>query len=169
MASNFDIGAHVMEAVGPLWLVAVAGMFLSAVAESARPKPEEGEEKPQGIALLIAGIASLITPIMLFIYAFWSILSLDILSADGAVIETQDVINFAIAQRATVIGLFGFLAVVAIVGSVVGWIIRAAAPDAGKALNMAAVPLALVTLALTVYVSYEAVAQFYAMASGGPR
>jgi hypothetical protein len=164
MATNFDMGGHIMEAVGPLWLVAVAGMFLSAICESSRPKPEEGEEKPQGLALLIAGIASLITPIMLFIYAFWSILSLEVLS--GASIEPEDVINFAIAQRVVVIGLFGFLAVVAIAGSIVGWIIRAATPGFGKALNMAAVPLALATLALTVYVSYEAVAQFYAMATG---
>lgn len=161
MNSSFDMGAHVMEAVGPLWLVAVAGMFLSAVCESARPKPEPGEEKPQGLALLIAGIASLITPIMLFVYAFWSILALE-----GAVLSPDQVIDFAIAQRMVVIGLFIFLALVATAGSIVGWIIRAAAPGLGKALNMAAVPLAIATLALTVYVSYEACAQFYAMATG---
>lgn len=166
MDSSFDMGAHVMEAVGPLWLVAVAGMFLSAVCESARPKPEEGEDKPGGLALMVAGVASLITPIMLFVYAFWTILSLEVLTGDGVAIGPEDVINFAIAQRATVIGLFVFLAVVAILGSIVGWIIRAAAPALGKALNMAAVPLALVTLALTAYVTYEAVGQFYAMATG---
>lgn len=161
MDSSFDMGAHVMEAVGSLWLVAVAGMFLSAVCESARPKSEPGEEKPQGLALLIAGIASLITPIMLFVYAFWSILALE-----GLVLTPDLVIDFAIAQRMVVIGLFIFLAVVATAGSIVGWIIRAAAPGLGKALNMAAVPLAIATLALTVYVSYDAVAQFYAMATG---
>lgn len=161
MDANSSIGAYVMEAVGVLWLVAVAGMFLSAVCESARPKPEPGEEKPQGVALLGAGIASLITPILLFLYAFWSIMALE----GRTTISTDDVLVFAVAQRIVVIGLFVFLAGTAIAGSILGWIIRIAAPDIGKALNKAALPLALGALALTAYVSYEAVTQFYAMAT----
>lgn len=161
MGGDFEMGAHVLETVGPLWLIAVAGMFLSAVCESARPQPEPGEEKPQGLALIIAGVASLITPIMLFVHAFWAILALD-----GMVVTPGLVIDFAIAQRIVVVGLFVALAGVAIVGSIVGWLVRAAAPGIGKALNQAAVPLALATLALTVYVTYDAVGQFWSLAAG---
>lgn len=163
MDTDFDIVAYIWEAVGPLWLVAVAGMFIGAICESAKPKPEEGEEKSGGFALLIAGIASLITPILLFVYGFWSILRLDVLSGEVVVIGPQDVINFAIAQRAVVIGLFGFLAVVAIAGSIVGWIIRASAPALGKTLNIAAVPLALATLALTVFISHAAASGLFTL------
>ncbi|MEZ5955999.1 MAG: hypothetical protein R3C27_02135 [Hyphomonadaceae bacterium] len=158
---NSELGAHVMASVGPLWFVAVAGMLLSAVCESARPRPEAGEEKPQVLTLLIAGIASLVTPIMLFVYAFWSILGLE-----GAAFTQTQLIEFAIAQRFVVMGLLVFLAVVVTLGSIVGWIIRAAAPGFGKTLNIAAAPLAVATLALTALVSWEAVAQFCATAAG---
>ena len=159
MGSNWS--AYVMEAVGVLWLIAVAGMFLSAITESSRPKPEAGEEKPGGMALLIAAIASLATPILLFLYAFWSIMSLE-----GRVLSADEVLEFAITQRIVVIGLFGCLAGTAIARSIIDWIIRAAAPGFGKALNVAAVPLAIATLALTIYVSHDAVSQFYDMATG---
>jgi hypothetical protein len=162
MDTEFDLTTHMLQAVGPLWLVAVLGMFISAICESAKPKAEEGEEKSGGIALVIAGLASLITPILLFAHGFWTLAWMD-----GIEVSPQMLLEVIIARKAIVVGLFAALAAVAILGSIVGWIIRAAAPALGKTLNLAAVPLALLTLALTVFVSYEAALGLFALVTSG--
>jgi hypothetical protein len=160
MDSNVDIGGYALDAVGPLWLIAVTGMFASAICESARPKPAEGEEKPGGPGLLVAGIASLVTPILLFVHGFWTIAGFEDLEI------TPDILmDLILARQVVVIAMFGFLAGVAILGSIIGWIIRAAAPGLGRMLNIAAVPLALATLALTIFVTYKAAITVFTLAA----
>lgn len=153
---------YVLNETGPLWLVAVAGMFISAVCESARPKPEAGEEKPRGLPLLIAGIASLVTPVLLFAHAFWSAAQME-----GVAVSGEHLLQVIAARQVIVIGVFAFLAGVAIAGSIVGWIIRASAPGLGKALNVAAVPLAVATLALAIVVSHQAATGFFVLLTSG--
>lgn len=150
----------VFEAAGPLWIVAVAGMFFSAVCESARPKPEDSERPSGGLGLVVAGIASLVTPILLFFYGFWSV-------AGGAGVSFDRLVGGAFDRPVIVGTLFGLLAGIAIAGSIIGWIIRAAAPALGRTLNRAAVVLALSTLALTVFVTYRAIAGIFAPGAAG--
>lgn len=158
MDTDFDIGAYIFREVGPLWLVAVAGMFISAICESAKPKLEQGEEKSGGIALVIAGIASVITPILLFAHGFWTIAWME-----GIEVRPELIMDVVLARQVIVLGLFAGLAGIAILGSIIGWIIRAAASELGKTLNVAAVPLALATLALTVFVTYPAASGLFAL------
>jgi hypothetical protein len=162
MDNNADIGAHVLNAVGPLWIVAVAGMFLTAVCESAKPKPIDGQGCSAAGAMLIAGIASLITPILLFVHAFWSVAGFE-----GLEITPDLLIDLILARQVVVVGTFASLVAVSVVGSIVGWIIRAASPPLGKTLNTAAVPLALGTLALTVFVTYQTASRVFALATAG--
>ncbi|MEQ1489702.1 MAG: hypothetical protein ABL932_04045, partial [Terricaulis sp.] len=156
-APDWEEDMEVFETAGPLWIVAVAGMFFSAVCESAKPKAEDGERPSGGLGLVVAGLASLVTPILLFFFGFWSL-------AGGAGVGSDRLISSAFDRPVLVGILFAMLAGIAIAGSIVGWIIRAAAPALGKTLNRAAVALALATLALTIFVSYQAVTSMFAVA-----
>lgn len=151
---------EVFETAGLLWFVAVAGMFFSAVCESAKPKAEDGERRSGGLGLVIAAIASLVTPILLFIYGFWSL-------AGGAGVGSDRLINSALDRPVVVAALFGLLAGTALAGSILGWTIRAMAPALGKTLNRGAVALALVTLGLTIFLSHQALGDMFAPAAVG--
>ncbi|MCX7358902.1 MAG: hypothetical protein NT015_12280 [Alphaproteobacteria bacterium] len=106
------------------------------VCESAKPKPEDGEDRggPRGFALLVT-ILSLLTPLLLFLHAF--------LSGSGALI-------------AVVVAIFGAV----LTATIVGWIIRAAIPGVARTLNRAAPILAVPVFLLALYVSWETVFGF---------
>lgn len=160
--ADVDIGGYALGAIGLLWLIAVAGMFATGICESARPKPLDGEKEQRGVALLIGGVASLVTPILLFIHAFWAIAGFE-----GLELTPDLLIDLIIARQVVVLGVFAFLVAVSIIASIIGWTIRAAAPAIGKRIGIAAVPLALGTLALTIFATYEVVARVINLATPG--
>jgi hypothetical protein len=127
---------QLVATAGDLWFAALIGQFFVIICESAKPKPAEGEDRggPRGFELLIM-ILSLLTPLLLFFHA--------ILSGSGAWI-------------AVVVALFGAV----ITATIIGWIIRAAAPDVARTLNRAAPVLAVPVFLLALYVSWESVFGF---------
>lgn len=127
---------QLVASAGDLWFVALIGQFFVMVCESAKPKPEDGEDRggPRGFALLVM-ILSLLTPLLLFLHAF--------LSGSGALI-------------AVVIAIFGAV----LTATIVGWIIRAAIPGVARTLNRAAPILAVPVFLLALYVSWETVFAF---------
>jgi hypothetical protein len=127
---------QLVATAGDLWFAALIGQFFVIICESAKPKPAEGKDRggPRGFELLIM-ILSLLTPLLLFFHA--------ILSGSGAWI-------------AVVVALFGAV----ITATIIGWIIRAAAPDVARTLNRAAPVLAVPVFLLALYVSWESVFGF---------
>ena len=135
-----DIGAlidRVADSAGDLWFAALIGSFFVMICESAKPKLEEGETKPdEGVISLWVGIFSLLTPILLFIHGF-------------------------VAARGYLIAVIALIGGIVIAAALIGWIIAAVAAPMGRSLNRAAPYLALAVFALTVFVSWRSVYEVF--------
>jgi len=127
---------------GALWLYALIAAFVVMLAESAKPKSAEGEEKPSaGLLGIIAAITSIATPFLLFVHAY----------VEAARVQMPNALIAAlIVLVAVVLG-----------ATIIGWIVAAAARPLGKLLAQAAPFLALAVFAFTLWVTwanvYEAI------------
>jgi hypothetical protein len=122
--------------VEDLWLASLFCSFFTMVCEASKPKPREGESRSETNPIAIwIGIASLLTPILLFLHAF--------LTGGGALLAVIVAIGSAITLAA-----------------LIGWAIAALAPDVGRTLSRAAPLLAIAAFGLTVYVTWESVFGF---------
>lgn len=119
---------------GPLWQYAVIAAFFSMIFDSAKPKRQEGEEKESEGGRNILMLVSLLTPFLLFAHACW------------AAYEAQDV---GLINAIVVIGL------VVIVSGLIGWLLAATVPAAGRVLYKIAPWVALAVFAFTLYVTWE--------------
>ncbi len=127
---------ELMARVDDLWIAALCGSFLAMVCEAAKPKPREGEPRSETSPIAVwIGIASLLTPLLLFLHAF--------LSGGGALIAVIVAIGSAI-----------------VLAALIGWAIALLAPDVGRTLSRAAPFLAVAVFALAVYVTWESVFGF---------
>jgi FtsH-binding integral membrane protein len=135
-----DIGAlinRVADSAGDLWFAALIGSFFVMICESAKPKLEEGEEKPKDSLIgLWVSIFSLLTPILLFIHGF-------------------------VAARGYLIAVVALIGGIVIGAALIGWIIAAAAAPMGRTLNRAAPFLAVAVFALTVFISWRSVYEVF--------
>lgn len=127
---------------GALWLYALIAAFVVMLAESAKPKPAEGEEKPSASVLgIIAAITSIATPFLLFVHAY----------VEAARVQMPNALIAAlIVLVAVVLG-----------ATIIGWIVAAVARPLGKLLAQVAPFLALAVFAFTLWVTwanvYEAI------------
>jgi len=149
MGSVLSYLTQVLALSGPLWTFAMAGAFIAGIGE--RAYPNEGA-KPRGFVGVLAGLASLITPFLLFLHAFWAILP-----AQGG--QTITVFGRLIsgASTATAMALFALMALLIITPPVLGVATAKAAPGLGKVLYAASPALNLLVLALSVYATHDSV------------
>ncbi len=135
-----DISAQIdaiFHAAGDLWFLALIGSFFVMTCESAKPKSQEGEERPQESVLgLWLGILSLLTPILLFIHGY-------------------------VAARGYLFGVIALIGGAVIAAALIGWLIAAVAAPIGRTLTRAAPILAIVVFALTVYVTWRSIYQVF--------
>lgn len=144
MASITGALSTLAALVGQMWLIAAAGAFLVMIFESAKPPPVEGEPEPRASALQrVAMIASLATPLLLFLAAFGAFVMAQ--QAHGAGSE---------GNGGVILALLACAAVFVLVPGLIGWSIAKLSPGLAKLLRHAAPWVALAVFAFTVYASY---------------
>jgi len=145
---------------GALWTIAVAGAFVAGIGE--KSYPNEGGKHPAPVALL-AGIASLITPFLLFLHAFWAI-------APHTPGETADIMGIVVSTvgSGAAWALFGVMALLIVLPSLVGTLTAAVTPPLGKLLYWIAPYLNIAVLALAVYATHDNVLAVISAVMHGP-
>ena len=139
--------SELFAASGWLWCIAVAGAFIAGAGE--KSFPNEGAKHPAALALL-AGIASLITPFLLFLHAFWAIAP----QASGATIDIIGVLVSTIGTGVA-LALFAVMAALIVAPALIGVLIAAIAPPLGKLLYWIAPYLNVAVFVLTVYATHD--------------
>jgi hypothetical protein len=147
MGDVFKYLSELFTAAGLLWAVAVGGAFIAGSGEKAYPN--EGGKHP-AVVTLVAGIVSLITPVLLFFHAFWAIAVQNPISS----VDILEIIQAALGHAA-VIALLVVMAVLVIVPALVGVLVAAIAPPLGKLLYAIAPYLNIAVFVLTVYVTHD--------------
>lgn len=147
MGDIFKYLGELFAACGPLWAIAIAGAFIAGTGEKAYPN--EGG-KHQAALALVAGIVSIITPLLLFLHAFWAIA----VQSPMPNIDILELVQAAIGN-ATAIALLVVMAVLVILPALVGVAVAALAPPLGKLLYWIAPYLNLAVFALTVYATHD--------------
>ena len=130
---------------GQNWLIAAAAAFVVMTFEGAKPSPIEGEDEPRASAIArVAMIASLITPVLLFLHAF------------GAFIQSEQRRGASSEENASMLLLALAVAFVFVLApGMLGWLIAKIAPPLARILRAAAPILALAVFAFTFYVTYQ--------------
>lgn len=147
MADILKYLSELLAACGALWAIAVAGAFIAGTGEKAYPN--EGGKHPAALALA-AGIVSVITPVLLFLHAFWAIS----VQSPMSNIDILVLVQMAIGNAAA-IALLVVMAVLVIVPALVGVAVAAVAPSLGKLLFWIAPFLNLAVFALTLYATHD--------------
>lgn len=125
---------------GPMWLYALIAAFVVMLAESAKPRPADGEERPPASPLgVLAAIASLATPFLLFIHAY----------VEAARVQMPNALVASLIVLVTAV----------LAATIIGWIIAAAIRPLGKLLGQAAPFLALAVFAFTFWVTWANVSE----------
>lgn len=130
---------EVIDLAGNYWALALAGAFVAALFESAKPKAkvEEGEAAPTsgviGFALALMGLA---TPILLIVHVF---------------VSGMEARSFVFIVGVAMV--FGAI----IVASILGLIIRAAGPGLGRALSVISPGVTGLVFILTVALTWHSV------------
>lgn len=138
------------EVAGQNWAIAVAAAFVAMMCEAAYPDREDKVQRgPLGI---MAVAASLITPFLLFVHAFWSVAAIGASRGD----ELSDFILRA-TQNTIVAGIFIVMIPLTLGPSIPGWVIRKASPSLGRALFAASPFLHVAVFAFTVFVTRHSV------------
>lgn len=153
MTDTFDLGAYATEALNPLWFVAMTGMFVTNVCESARPRAVAGE-KPisNGVLGIIGGVASVALPFLLFVYAFWALVGFE-----GAKFTVEELPALILARQVVIAGLVAFMLALNLGAMLPAWLIGRISPPLGRSLYRLAPYLALTTLALAIYFAWSSV------------
>lgn len=122
------------DVTGELWGYAYLLAFVSMIAESSKPKPAEGERERAGLGVSLIMLASLVTPFVLYVHAFW---------------------EMANAQAGELlIPLLVSLLVLVLVPSLLGMLVKSVAPNGARWIYRAAPFLSVAALAFALYVTY---------------
>lgn len=122
------------DVTGELWGYAYLLAFVSMIAESSKPKPAEGEKERTGLGLSLIMLASLVTPFVLYVHAFWAMAS----AQAGALLPP----------------LILSLSVLVLVPSLLGMFVRSVAPNGARWIYRAAPFLSVAALAFALYVTH---------------
>lgn len=121
---------------GDMWLYALIAAFVVMLAESANPKPADDEERPPANPFgVVAAIASLATPFLLFLHAY----------VEAARVPMPNALVASLIVLVTAV----------FAATIIGWIIAAAIRPLGKLLGQVAPFLALAVFAFTVWVTWS--------------
>ncbi|HWA00804.1 MAG TPA: hypothetical protein VG841_10885 [Caulobacterales bacterium] len=149
-----SIAAELASMLGPLWLIAIAATFVSSLCESARPKAVEGEPRVSNGALgAVGAFAGLVTPFVLFLYAFWHVLG-----DDRVIYSASDLIAHSVVRSTVIIAIFAILFVATMGGAIPGWIVSSSAPRAARALYRFSPFVATATLIFSFAFAYPSAA-----------
>ncbi len=122
------------DVTGELWGYAYLFAFVSMIAESSKPKPAEGEKERAGLGAGLIMLASLVTPFVLYVHAFWAM---------------------ANAQAGELlVPLLVSLLVLVLVPSLLGMLVRSVAPNGARWIYRAAPFLSVGALAFALYVTH---------------
>lgn len=139
--------SELFAACGLLWCVAIAGAFIAGTGEKAYPN--EGGKHP-AVVTVTAGIVSIITPLLLFLHAFWAI------SVQNQMpnVDILERVQMAVGH-ATTIALLVVMGALIILPALIGIAVAAIAPPLGKVLYHVAPYLQIAVFALTVFVTHD--------------
>lgn len=132
--------SRLIALAGQYWQYALIAAFAVMIFESAKPKPEEGEQGAGPLGFT-AAVASFVTPFLLFIHAY----------VEAVRVQMPNALLAAIVVMGGVV----------LLGAVIGWAIAAALTPLGRLLGRVAPIGALLVFAFTLWVTwanvYEAV------------
>ncbi|HVY85421.1 MAG TPA: hypothetical protein VG943_09835 [Caulobacterales bacterium] len=150
-----SIIAELARLLGPLWLIAIAATFVTSLCESARPQAAEGEERVSNGPLgAVGAVASLVTPFVLFLHAFWRVVG-----DDRVVYSPSDLIAHAVVRAAVIAVIFIVLLIATMGGAIPGWFIASSLPMTGRTLYRASPFLAVATLIFSFAFFYPSAAR----------
>jgi hypothetical protein len=126
--------ARLTDVTGELWGYAYLLAFISMIAESSKPKLAEGEKERAGLGASLIMLASLVTPFVLYVHAFWAM---------------------ANAQAGELlVPLLVSLLVLVLVPSLLGMLVRSVAPNGARWIYLVAPFLSVGALAFALYVTH---------------
>jgi|CXWL01.1.fsa_nt_gi cytochrome c biogenesis protein CcdA len=153
MQIAIEMVAELARLAGPMLLVAVALSFAVMTFESAKPKRPEGEPPAEKSAFERLGmIAGLAMPFLLLIHMFMTFVH----AAQEGQTNAPTTSNEALFP---IIALIACFVLLVLLPGLVGWIIGAISPPAGRLLARIAPYLAIAALVFTIYLTWQNVAE----------
>lgn len=142
--------AYVLDAVGWPWQVALAGLFLVGVCEAARPKERGADAKWMLPFRILAAIAGIVTPLLLFFHAFWAIAGFeDVQFAAGQIVDV------ILARQVVIVALIIVMGAAIVLAWLIGWALGAMAPGLGRMLDRIGAPISALVLALAIFIAWR--------------
>lgn len=126
--------ARLADITGELWSYAYLFAFISMTAESSKPKPAVGEKERAGPGAYMIMLASLITPFVLYVHAFWAMANAE--------------------AGELMVPLFVSLLVLVLLPSLLGVFVGSVAPNGARWIYRAAPFLSLAALVFALYITY---------------
>ena len=158
-----DVLQDLIAAAGAAWLAAVGVSFLASVCEQSNPAPKG--EINLGALGVMGGIASLVTPFLVLIHAYWSVtLKSNPVIADDFLLFVLSTFN-----NLLVMALVALFVVLTLLPMLPGLLIRKVAPGPAAWLYRASPIWHLLAFAIAVFATHESVSiVLAAFLSGAP-
>lgn len=146
-----DVLQDLIGAAGSTWLAAVGVSFLASTCEQSNPAPK-GEVK-LGALGAVGGVASLVTPFLVFVHAYWSVT----LKSNPVIANDFMLFVLSTLDNALIMALLTLFVVLTILPLLPGFLIRKTAPGPAAWLYRASPILHIIAFAVAAFAARESV------------